>query len=389
MKKTDLQKADKQYIASSYERYDMVADSGKGAVCTDMEGGEYIDFTSGIGVNSLGFCDEVWVKAVTEQLNKLQHISNLYYTEPQVKLAETLIQRTGLDKVFFSNSGAEANETAMKAARKYSNNKYGNDINEIITLNNSFHGRTMAAITATGQKDYHKDFYPFVPSFTYCQPNEVDQLISKVTDKTCAIMIEIIQGEGGVVNLNQEFVKAAAELCERKDMVLIIDEVQTGIGRTGKLFAYEYFDIEPDIVTFAKGIGGGLPIGGALLGKKLSHVLNPGSHGTTYGGNPAVCAGALTVLDRLDADCLQEISAKGDYIKQKLSSMANVVSISGMGMMIGVEIEQKEAKIVVSEALKKGLMILSAKEKIRLLPPLTITYTEIDKGLKILEDVLK
>ncbi len=389
MKKIDIKKMDQEKIVGTYGRYDLVADSGKGAVCVDEEGKEYIDFTAGIGVNSLGFCDDGWVKAVTKQLKKLQHASNLFYTEPQVRVADLLTERTGMKKVFFANSGAEANEAAMKTARKYSNNKYGNDINWIVTLQNSFHGRTMSAITATGQDAYHKDFYPFLGHFAYCRPDSMEDLQAKVSDQTCAIMLELVQGEGGVVNLSKEFVKEAESLCRQKDMMFIIDEVQTGIGRTGKLFAYEYFDVEPDIVTFAKGIGGGLPIGGALFGERACDVLQPGNHGTTYGGNPVACAGALEVLTRMDAAFLQEVEEKGAYMKEKLLRFPSVVSVTGMGLMIGVEIKEKEAKAVVAKALEKGLMALTAKDKIRLLPPLTITYEEIDKGLKILEDVLK
>lgn len=389
MKKIDIKKMDQEKIVPTYGRYDLVADHGKGAVCTDEDGVEYIDFTAGIGVNSLGFCDDGWVKAVTKQLKKLQHVSNLFYTEPQVRVADILTERTGLKKVFFANSGAEANEVAIKTARKYSNNKYGNDINWILTLENSFHGRTMGTITATGQDGYHKDFYPFLPHFAYCKPNSIDDLYGKVTDRTCAVMMEMVQGEGGVVNMDPDFVKAAEELCARKDMLLIIDEVQTGIGRTGKLFAYESFNVKPDIVTFAKGIGGGLPIGGALFGEKACDVLQPGNHGTTYGGNPVACAGALEVLTRMDDAFLGEVEQKGSYLKEKLLAIDGVASVSGMGLMLGVELKEKDAKKAVSAALKKGLMILTAKDRIRLLPPLTITYEEIDKGLKILEDVLK
>lgn len=388
MKKIDVKTMDQEKIVGSYARYDLVADHGKGAICVDEDRKEYIDFTAGIGVNSLGFCDEGWIKAVTKQLKKLQHASNLFYTEPQTRVADILTERTGLKKVFFANSGAEANEAAMKVARKYSNNKYGNDINWIMTLENSFHGRTMAAITATGQASYHKEFYPFLKHYVYCKPNDLEDLRRKVTDKTCAIMLEIIQGEGGVENLEPDFVKEVEELCRQKDMVFIVDEVQTGIGRTGKLFAYEYFGVKPDIVTFAKGIGGGLPIGGALFGEKVCDVLRPGNHGTTYGGNPVACAGALEVLGRMDEAFLKEVEEKGAYMKEKLSALPQVASVSGMGLMIGVELKEKNAKKVVDQALEQGLMTLTAKEKIRLLPPLTITYEEIDKGLKILERVL-
>lgn len=388
MKKIDVKRMDQEKIVGSYARYDLVADHGKGAICVDEDGKEYIDFTAGIGVNSLGFCDDGWIRAVTKQLKKLQHASNLFYTEPQTRVADILTERTGMRKVFFANSGAEANEAAMKVARKYSNNKYGTDINWIMTLENSFHGRTMAAITATGQAGYHKEFYPFLKHYLYCKPNDLEDLRRKVTDKTCAIMVEIIQGEGGVENLEQGFVKEVEALCRQKDMVFIVDEVQTGIGRTGKLFAYEYFDVKPDIVTFAKGIGGGLPIGGALFGEKVCDVLRPGNHGTTYGGNPVACAGALEVLERMDEAFLKEAREKGDYMKEKLSAFPQVASVSGMGLMIGVELKEKDAKKVVAHALENGLMALTAKEKIRLLPPLTITYEEIDKGLKILEHAL-
>ncbi|MCI8647258.1 MAG: aspartate aminotransferase family protein [Firmicutes bacterium] len=389
MSNRNLKKLDQEKIVNTYARYNMEADHGKGAVCFDTEGKEYIDFTAGIGVNSLGFCDEGWVKAVTGQITKLQHVSNLFYTEPQARLAEALTKRTGLQKVYFANSGAEANEAAMKAARKYSNNKYGNDINWIVTLENSFHGRTMAALTATGQASYHKDFYPFLGHYVYCRRNDIEELERKVTDKTCAIMMEMIQGEGGVVNLDKDFVQAAESLCRQKDMLLIIDEVQTGIGRTGKLFAYEHFGIKPDIVTFAKGIGGGLPIGGALFGEKAADVLKPGNHGTTYGGNPVACAGALEVLRRMDDAFLKDVAEKGAYLREKLEALAEVESVSGMGLMLGVSLKTKDAKQVVSAALEQGLMALTAKNKIRLLPPLTITYEELDKGLKILEYVLK
>ncbi len=388
MKTLNVKKMDRQKIAGTYARYDLVVDHGKGALCVGEDGKEYIDFTAGIGVNSLGFCDDGWIRAVTKQLKKLQHASNLFYTEPQVRLADMLTERTGMEKVFFANSGAEANEAAMKVARKYSNHKYGNDINRILTLENSFHGRTMAAITATGQAGYHKDFYPFLKNHAYCKPDDIEDLHRKVTDKTCAIMLEIIQGEGGVVNLDKAFVKEAEALCRQKDMVFIVDEVQTGIGRTGKFFAYEYFGVKPDIVTFAKGIGGGLPIGGALFGERVCDVLQPGDHGTTYGGNPVACAGALEVLRRMDEAFLKGVEEKGAYMKEKLSANPQVASVSGMGLMIGVELKEKDAKEVVAEALEKGLMLLTAKEKIRLLPPLTITDEEIDKGLKILEDVL-
>ncbi len=388
MNKTEIQKLDKEKIMGTYSRYDMVADHGKGAKCVSVDGKEYVDFTAGIGVNCLGFCDDGWVKAVTAQLNKLQHVSNLFYSEPQVKAADLLTKRTGLKKVFFGNSGAEANEAAIKTARKYGTTQRGDHVNKIISLANSFHGRTMATITATGQEKYHKFFTPFLEGFKYCEANNIEQLRSLVDDDVCAIMMEMVQGEGGVLNLDPAFVKAAEELCHEHDLVFIVDEVQTGIGRTGKLFAYEYFDVVPDIVTFAKGIGGGLPIGGALFGAKCADVLKPGDHGTTYGGNPVACAGAVEVLTRMDDAFLEEVQKKSDYLKKELQALPHVTNISGLGMMLGVSVEGREAGEVVKKALEEGLMILTAKDRIRLLPPLTITYDEIDQGIEILRKAL-
>ena len=388
MNSNEIKKLDGEKIVATYNRYDMVADSGKGARCTSVDGKEYIDFTAGIGVNSLGFCDEGWVKAVTAQLGKLQHVSNLYYTEPQVKVAKMLTERTGLEKVFFGNSGAEANEAAIKTARKYGSVNKGIEENKIITLNNSFHGRTMATITATGQEGYHKYFTPFLDGFDYCDANDIQQLEKLVDENTCAIMMEMIQGEGGVLNLDEAFVKAAEKICAERDILFIVDEVQTGIGRSGKLFAYEHFGVKPDIVTFAKGIGGGLPIGGAIFGKKCCDVLEPGNHGTTYGGNPVACAGAVEVLTRIDDKFLADVAAKGEYIREKLLSIPQVKSVSGMGLMLGVEIEGKEAGQAVKDALDLGLMILTAKDRVRLLPPLTITYEELDEGIGILKKAL-
>lgn len=388
MNSSEIKKLDGEKIVSTYSRYDMVADKGKGAECISVDGKKYIDFTSGIGVNCLGFCDESWVKAVTAQLGKLQHVSNLFYTEPQVKVADMLTERTGMSKVFFGNSGAEANEAAIKTARKYGTANKSNKANVIVTLENSFHGRTMATITATGQENYHKYFTPFLEGFRYCRANDIKQLKDLAKEDVCAIMMEMIQGEGGVMNLDEEFVKTAYDICKEKDILFIVDEVQTGIGRTGRFFAYEYFGVKPDIVTFAKGIGGGLPIGGALFSEKCCNVLTPGSHGTTYGGNPVACAGAVEVLKRIDDKFLEEVKNKGDYFVDKLTEIPGIKSVSGMGLMLGVELEGKKASEVVSKALSEGLMILTAKDKVRLLPPLTITYDEIDKGIDILKKVL-
>ena len=388
MNKEMIRETDKKKIVSTYSRYDMAADRGKGACCYDTDGKKYIDFTAGIGVNSLGFCDDSWIGAVTAQLKKLQHASNLFYTEPQLKVAEMLTERTGMSKVFFGNSGAEANEAAIKTARKYGTTRKGNNVNKIITLENSFHGRTMATITATGQDHYHKYFTPFVDGFRYCRANDAEQLKDLVDDETCAVMMEMIQGEGGVLNLDAEFVRAAADICAQRDILFIADEVQTGIGRTGKLFAYEHFGLKPDIVTFAKGIGGGLPIGGTLMGEKCCDVLQPGDHGTTYGGNPVACAGACEVLSRIDDAFLKDVENKGRYLKSELMKIPQVKSVSGMGLMLGVEIEGKEAAEAVKEALESGLMILTAKNKVRMLPPLTITYDELDEGIEIFKKVL-
>ena len=388
MNKEMIRETDKKKIVSTYSRYDMAAYRGKGACCYDTDGKKYIDFTAGIGVNSLGFCDDSWIGAVTAQLKKLQHASNLFYTEPQLKVAEMLTERTGMSKVFFGNSGAEANEAAIKTARKYGTTRKGDNVNKIITLENSFHGRTMATITATGQDHYHKYFTPFVDGFRYCRANDAEQLKDLVDDETCAVMMEMIQGEGGVLNLDAEFVRAAADICAQRDILFIADEVQTGIGRTGKLFAYEHFGVKPDIVTFAKGIGGGLPIGGTLMGEKCCDVLQPGDHGTTYGGNPVACAGACEVLSRIDDAFLKDVENKGRYLKSELMKIPQVKSVSGMGLMLGVEIEGKEAAEAVKEALESGLMILTAKNKVRMLPPLTITYDELDEGIEIFKKVL-
>lgn len=389
MNANEIKKQDSEKIVGTYGRYDLVAEEGKGAVCTSADGKKYIDFTAGIGVNSLGFCDDGWVNAVTAQLKKLQHVSNLFYTEPQVQVAQMLTERTGLEKAFFGNSGAEANEAAIKTARKYGTTKKSPNANKIITLVNSFHGRTMATITATGQEHYHQYFTPFLDGFAYCPANDSETLESLVDENTCAIMMEVVQGEGGVIALEQAFVEKAAELCEKNDILLIIDEVQTGIGRTGTLFAYQQFGIQPDIVTFAKGIGGGLPIGGALFGKKTCDVLQPGDHGTTYGGNPIACAGAAEVLRRMDAGFLQEVAEKGAYLKEELLKMPQIKDVSGMGMMLGAVVEGKEAGAVVKDALSGGLMVLTAKDRVRLLPPLTITKEEMDAGLSILKEALK
>ncbi len=380
-----IKEKDRKYIIGTYNRFDVVLVKGRGAVCEDEDGKEYVDFTSGIGVNSLGFCNGEWTAAVEAQLESLQHASNLYYTRPQVELAEKLVTRTGMDKVFFCNSGAEANEVAIKAARKYRDHEN----NRIITLKDSFHGRTMATITATGQDAFHKHFTPFIGGFDYCDANDAAMLESLIDPDTCAIMLEIIQGEGGVVNLTEEFVAKAAELAEKNDILLIVDEVQCGGGRSGKLFAYQHFGVKPDIITFAKGIGGGLPIGGAIFSSRCSGVLKAGDHGSTFGGNPVVCAGACKVLDMIDEDFLAGVTEMGRYFRERLLKMKHVSGVSGMGLMIGISLEGADARKAADGALQEGLLILTAKEKLRMLPPLNISKEEADRGLDILSNVLE
>lgn len=388
MNSTDIKNRDRKYVMGTYARNELCIAKGSGAVCFSPEGKRYVDFSSGIGVNSLGFSDKGWIEAVTRQLQTLQHTSNLFYTEPCGELAEMLIERTGFDKVFFCNSGAEANEGAIKAARKYSFLKYGAGRHEIITLKNSFHGRTLATITATGQENYHKYFNPFVEGFTYADAGNIEDVKAKITGRTCAVMAELVQGEGGVNKLDEEFVSALDHLCKEKDILLIVDEIQTGIGRTGKLFAYEHYGIRPDLVTVAKGLGAGLPIGGILFSESCSHALEQGDHGTTFGGNPAVCAGGIEVLSRLTGDFLDEVAEKGRIMKTKIQKIKSVSEVTGLGMMVGVSLKEKEAKEVVKNALDLGLITLTAKDRIRLLPPLNITFEELNEGLEILEEAI-
>jgi len=383
----NIKETDKKYIAGTYGRMDVAVTSGKGAHLFDDNGKEYIDFGSGIAVNTFGACDEEWQKAIIDQIGKIQHTSNYYYTEPSAHLAEMLCEKTGMSKVFFSNSGAEANECAIKTARKYGTDKDA-DKNKIITLKNSFHGRTITTLSATGQDVFHKNFTPFTEGFLYAEANNSAE-IEKLADENncCAIMLEIIQGEGGVNNLSKEYLEKCAEICEKKDMLLVVDEVQTGNGRTGKYFAYMHYGIKPDIITTAKGLAGGLPIGATIFSEKTENVLTAGTHGSTFGGNPVSCAAALSIIKRLDDEFLKEVSEKSEYLKDKLLKMDGVKSVSGMGFMLGVEIE-KNPSDVLKTCLENGLMVLTAKTKIRLLPPLNISYEDLDKGLEILKGVL-
>ena len=384
-----LSNQDKQYVANTYGRFPVAIKEGKGALCKDFDGKEYIDFSSGIGVNSLGFCDEGWVSAVTKQLTTLQHISNLYYTEPCVNTAKLICEKTGMKKVFFSNSGAESNEGAIKCARKYSFTKYGEDRNKVITLVNSFHGRTVTTLAATGQDVFHKYFFPFTEGFEYVPANDIEALKNALDGSVCAIMMELIQGEGGVMPLDKAYVKEVRKLCDEKDIILIVDEVQTGVGRTGKLFCFQNYDIMPDVVSTAKGIGGGLPLGCVMFSEKTENVLVAGDHATTFGGNPVATAGAEYILKTMDDDFLREVEKKGEYMREKILSMPHVVGIDGLGLMMGIRLD---ASIISSDVVKKGIangvLLLTAKAKVRLLPPLNITYDEIDRGLEGLRKAL-
>lgn len=386
---SDLKKLDKQYIAGTYRRYDLGAEKGEGAVCTDVAGDRLIDFSAGIGVNSLGFCSPKWVAAVQEQAAKLQHISNLYYTEPAVELAKALCERTRMQKVFFSNSGAEANECAIKTARKYSADHYSKERCEIITLENSFHGRTITTLAATGQDAFHQNFGPFPAGFVYAKPNDIADLNAKISDKTCAVMIETIQGEGGVLPLEEDYIKTVASLCFERDILLIVDEVQTGAGRTGHFMSYRHFKIRPDIVTLAKGLGGGLPIGATLFSEKVRDTLGAGDHGSTFGGNPVCCAGALAIMQELDGRFMDSVTDKGAYFAQQLGAIDGITGVTGRGLMLGAAIAPpRKAAEIAAACLKEGLILLTAKDKLRFLPPLNISKTEIDQGLAILKRVL-
>lgn len=385
-----IQQDEQQYLMHTYGRFPTALVSGKGAVAKDVDGKEYIDFTSGIGVNSLGYCDEGWVKAVSSQAATLQHISNLYYSPLQTAVAKKLCELTGFDKVFLCNSGAEANECAIKIARKYSFDKYGSGRQRIITLVNSFHGRTVTTLAATGQEVFHNYFFPFTEGFSYALANDIDDLKAKLTDDVCAVFVELIQGEGGVMPLDPDYVQAVQELCAQKDLLLMIDEVQTGVSRTGHFYCYQGYGVKPDVVTSAKGLGGGLPIGACLCTEKLSGIMTAGTHGTTFGGNPVACAGAKEVLSRVaEPAFLEDVRKKGDYFRAQLKTIGNVKEVRGQGLMIGIVTEQNNAKAVATKCVENGLLILTAKDLLRLLPPLTITYEEIDRGLAILKKVME
>ena len=376
---------DKENILNTYKRFNVVLTKGKGSILVDENGKEYVDFSSGIGTNIYGVCDKEWVDAVCEQAKKLQHTSNLYYSEPQVKLAKLLCQKTGMKKVFFSNSGAESNECAIKAARKYSFDKYGEGRYEIITLVNSFHGRTIATLSATGQDVFHQFFFPFVDGFKHTPANDIEALDKLISDKTCAIMIETVQGEGGVNPLNPEFIKHIEKVCKEKDLVFIVDEVQTGNGRCGYLYSYMEYGVKPDIVTTAKGIAGGLPFGAILFSEKTEHVLGYGQHATTFGGNPICASAAYSVISRIDEKLLSHVREMRKFIEEKLIGKPGIKSISGKGLMVGIELDEKyKAADIVAKGIENGVIMLTAKAKIRLLPPLNISKEDLNKGLDLL-----
>ena len=390
MNSQELIQLDNDYILQTYSRFNLCLVSGSGCTAKNPEGKTFLDFTSGIGVNSLGWCDTQWSEAVAKQAATLQHTSNIYHTQPAALLAKALCKKTGMDKVFFSNSGAEANEAAIKAARKYSHGKYGSGRHTILTLENSFHGRTMATLSATGQDVFHQHFHPFVEGFGYLPVNDIRKLTSALTKDVCAVMIEVIQGEGGINVLDKEYLEALQTLCNEKDILLIVDEVQTGIGRTGSFLACGQTSLQPDIITLAKGLGGGLPLGAALFAKSCSSVLGKGDHATTYGGNPVCCAGALVVLERLTDSFLAEVTQKGNWLKNQLQQLSGVKAVSGNGLMVGVLFNAPvTAPQVLQKAMDKGLLCLLAKDKLRLLPPLTITQQELEQGIAILKQTLE
>ncbi len=376
---------DKEYIASTYARFPVVLEKGNGSLVYDKNGKEYIDLSSGIAVNTFGVADKEWQNAVTEQLGKIQHASNLYYTEPCVNLAGILCQRTGMKKVFFSNSGAEANECAIKAARRYAEDKKGNEYNKIITLKNSFHGRTITTLAATGQEVFHNDFLPLTDGFLYCEANNCEQLENLVkNNKVCGIMFEFVQGEGGVLPLQKEFVNKIFCLAKEMDILTIADEVQTGNGRTGELYCFMNYGVKPDIVSTAKGLGNGLPLGATLLGEKVKDVFGFGSHGSTFGGNPIACAGAVSVINRIDQELLNGVKEKSDYIMNTLKNAKGVKSVTGMGLMIGIETE-KNANDVINYCMENGVLVIKAKTKVRLLPALNIPFDLLKKAVEVIK----
>ena len=381
-----------KHVMGTYGRYNVVLEKGKNDTAVDENGMEYIDFGSGIGTNSLGYCNSDWVEAVCAQVKSIQHASNYYYTRVQADFAEMLCKASGYEKIFFGNSGAEANECAIKIARKYSFDKYGKDAKRynIITLTDSFHGRTVATLSATGQDVFHNYFFPFVDGFINVKTNDIDDLKNKIDDSVCAVMFEFIQGEGGVNALDKKFVDEIFKICAEKDILTIADEVQTGVGRTGKFLASMYYGVKPDVTTLAKGLAGGIPVGACLAGEKCCDVLTKGTHGSTFGGNPLACAGGKAVLAKAgDEKFLAEVRDKGLYLKNELLKLNGVEGVDGMGLIIGIRLKNKNAADICKAAAENGLLMLTAKSKLRLLPPLTITKDEIDRGVAILGKLLE
>ena len=382
----NIPQLDSTYIANTYARFPVTIARGKGSLVWDADDKVYIDMATGIAVNSFGVSDPAWVRAVTEQLCTVQHTSNLYFTAPDAQLAQLLCEKTGMKKVFFSNSGAEANECAIKAARKYAADHKGPEYHTIITLKNSFHGRTITTLAATGQDVFHHDFLPLTEGFAYAEANNLDDLKAQVAAHKCAaIMMEVVQGEGGVMPLDEAYVKGAAKLCEQYDLLLICDEVQVGNGRSGKLYGYMHYGIQPDIVSTAKGLAGGLPLGATLLGEKVQDVLSAGTHGSTFGGNPVCCAGAINVLERLDEAMLQGVQARSAYIKQELAGAKGVIGVSGLGLMLGIQTEKNAADIIAA-CREKGVLVIKAKDKLRLLPALNIPMDQLAKAIAVIKE---
>ena len=382
-----LQQQDKEYIAGTYARFPLTIEGGKGSVVWDDAGKIYTDLSSGIAVNTFGIADDEWIKAITEQAGKIQHMSNLYYTEPCVKLAQMLCDRTGMKKVFFSNSGAEANECAIKAARKYAAEKHGADCYNIVTLKNSFHGRTITPLAATGQDVFHKDFLPLTEGFIYVEPNDIEKIEKVLFENRCAaVMLEVVQGEGGVMPLDKDYLQSLERICRERDILLICDEVQTGNGRSGKLYSYMNYGIFPDIVSTAKGLAGGLPLGATLFSEKTKDVLTPGSHGSTFGGNPICCAGAINILSRLDEKTLAGVSKRSEYIFSELSGAPGIKEVTGLGLMIGIKTE-RDASEVINACIKKGVLVIKAKDKVRLLPALNIPMELLEQAVGVIKEV--
>ena len=377
---------DQAYILHTYGRVDAALVKGRNARAWDVDGKEYIDFTAGIGVNALGYCDPEWSAAVAEQAGNIQHMCNYYYCPENTALAQELSRASGMAKAFFCNSGAEANECAVKIARKYGEKR---GAYRIVTLENSFHGRTLTTLAATGQEGFHREFLPLTEGFLYAQAGDLAGIQALLDGSVCAVMLEMVQGEGGVIPMDEGFVKGLAQLCREKDVLLLIDEVQTGIGRTGRFFAYQGYGVQPDVVTCAKGIAGGLPMGACLVSERLGDILQPGQNGSTFGGNPIASAAARVVVRRVsEPDFLQSVAEKGAYFREKLEAMPQVEYVRGRGLMLGVKLKEKDAHDVLVQCAKAGLLILTAKELVRFLPPLTITQEDIDQGLAIFQQVL-